>query len=77
MRLWYLLHRRPAKAQASRAVSPSLFADITYGGTRRIRPKSDIRPHWMAADVRLKNELTEDEKYHNLMAWLKCDLLLQ
>ena len=24
----------------------------------------------MAAHARLKNELTEDEKYHNLMRWL-------
>ena len=24
----------------------------------------------MAAHVRLKNEFTEDEKYHNLMKWL-------
>ena len=24
----------------------------------------------MAAHVRLKNEFTEDEKYHNLMRWL-------
>ena len=36
MRLWYLSHRRPAKAQASlriRAVSPepSLFTHVTYG----------------------------------------------
>ena len=36
MRLWYLSHRRPAKAQASlhiRAVSPepSLFAYMKYG----------------------------------------------
>ena len=35
MRLWYISHRRPAKAQASlriRAVSPepSLFAHIKY-----------------------------------------------
>ena len=26
----------------------------------------------MAAHVRLKNEFTEGEKYHNLMRWLKC-----
>ena len=44
MRLWYLSHRRPAKAQASlriRAVSPepSLFAHIKYGSRRRVRPK--------------------------------------
>ena len=25
---------------------------------------------WMAAHARLKNEFTEDEKYHNLMRWL-------
>ena len=24
---------------------------------------------WMAAHVRLKNELTENKKYHNLMSW--------
>ena len=41
MRLWYLLHRGPAKAQASlriRAVSPepSLFANMNYGS----RPKN-------------------------------------
>ena len=29
--------------------------------------KSDILSHWMAAHARLKNEFTEDEKYHNLM----------
>ena len=43
MRLWYLSHRRPAKAQASlhiRAVSPepSLFAHMKYGSRRRVRP---------------------------------------
>ena len=25
---------------------------------------------WMAAHTRLKNEFTEEEKYHNLMTWL-------
>ena len=44
MRLWYLSHRRPAKAQASLrmcAVSPetSLFANMKYGSRRRGRPK--------------------------------------
>ena len=44
MRLWYLSHRRPAKAQASlriRAVSPEplLFAHITYGSRRMVQPK--------------------------------------
>ena len=46
MRLWYLSHRRPAKAQASlriRAVSPepSMFAHMNYGRRRRVR--SNIR----------------------------------
>ena len=26
----------------------------------------------MAAHARLKNKFKEDEKYHNLMTWLKC-----
>ena len=44
MRLWYLSHRRSAKAQASlrvRAVSPepSLFAHMKYGSRRRIWQK--------------------------------------
>ena len=33
--------------------------------------KSDIWPHWMAVCVHLKNEFTEDKKYHNLMIWLR------
>ena len=44
MRLWYLSHMRPAKAQASlciRTVSPepSLFAHMKYGSRRRVRLK--------------------------------------
>ena len=44
MRLWYLAHRRPAKAQANlriRTVSSesSLFAHMKYGSRRRARPK--------------------------------------
>ena len=44
MGLWYLSHRRPAKAQASLhicAVSPepSLFAHMMNGSRRRVRPK--------------------------------------
>ena len=44
MRLWYLSHWRPAKAQAIlriRAVSqePLLFAHMKYGSRRRVRPK--------------------------------------
>ena len=50
MRLWYLSHRRPAKAQASlriRAVSlePSLFARIKYGSRQRVLQKfRDLAP---------------------------------
>ena len=36
----------------------------------RSNHKSDIQPHWMVAHARLKNEFTEDEKYHNLPIWL-------
>ena len=44
MRLWFLSHRRPAKAEASlriRAVLPetSLFAHVQYGSRQRVRPK--------------------------------------
>ena len=53
MRLWYLSHRQPAKAQMSpciRTVSPEplLFAHIKYGSRRRGRPK--IR-HLASLDV--------------------------
>ena len=44
MRLWYLSHRRPAKAQASLHIcvvspEPLLFAHMEYGSRRRVRPK--------------------------------------
>ena len=44
MRLWYLPHRRPTKAQASLRIlavspEPSLFAHMKYGNRRRVRPK--------------------------------------
>ena len=76
MILWYLLHRRPAKAQASlriHAVSPEplLFAHMKYGSRRRVRSKIRHLAHWMAAHAHLKNEFTEDEKYHNLMRWFR------
>ena len=78
MRLWYLSHRRPARAQASLRIhadspEPSLFAHMKCGSRRRVRPK--IRHPaplaWMAAHARLKDEFREDEKCHNLMSWLK------
>ena len=74
MRLWYLAHRRPAKAQASLCIGaalpePSLFAHINYG--RRVRPKKQTSsPTCMAVHAYLKNEFTEDKKCQNLMRWL-------
>ena len=72
MGLWYLSHRRPAKAQASLRIcafspQPLLVAYMKYGSRRRrVGPK--IR-HVAPLDAHLKNEFTEDEKYHNLMTW--------
>ena len=37
--------------------------------------KSDIYPHWMAVPAHLKNEFTEEEKFHNLMWWLNYKVL--
>ena len=57
MRLRYLSHRRPAKAQASlriRAVSPepSLFAHMNYGNRWWVRPKSwHLAPLYSCARV--------------------------
>ena len=44
IRWWYLSHRRPAKPQTSLRIwavspEPSLFADMQYGSSRRVRPK--------------------------------------
>ena len=44
MRLWYLSHRWPVKAQASLRIrlvipEPSLFAHMKYGSRRRVQPK--------------------------------------
>ena len=76
MRLWYLSHKRPAKAQESlriRAVSPepSLFTHIDEQSDR----KSDI---YIASPTGCAVEegatactFTEDEKYHNPMTWSK------
>ena len=66
MRLCYLSHRRPEKAQSSlriRTVSPepSLFAHMKYG-SRRVRPKIRHLAPLMSAHAHLKNEFTEDEK---------------
>ena len=73
MRLWYLPHTRPANAEASlriRAVmpEPSLFAHIKYGRRR-------VRLRYLAlldgCACAFEDKFMEDEKYHNLITWLK------
>ena len=73
MRLLYLSHRQPAKAQASLRFStvwsePSLFQHMNYGSRQRVRQKIRYLASLDGCGMRLKNELMEDEKYHNLMS---------
>ena len=75
MRLWYLSHMQPAKAQASlriRAVSlePSLFTHMKYGSRPRDWPKIRHLAPLDGCACTFKNEFTEDEKCHNPMSWL-------
>ena len=55
----------------------SLARAVACSHTRRMEvdkwsdQKSDIQPHGMAAHTCLKNEFTEDEKCHNLMAQIR------
>ena len=65
MRLWYLSHRRPAKALAK------AFANIKYGSRQRVQPKIRHLAPWMTVHAHLKKQFTEDGKYHNLMRCLK------
>ena len=70
-----LITQRPAKAQASLCncpvlPEPSLFTHIKYGSRRRVQPKIRHQAPLDGCAYRLKNEFTEDEKYHNLMRWL-------
>ena len=48
------------------------FGVRTHEVWKKTKGPSKNQPYWMAAHVHLKNEITEDEKYHNLMSWLKC-----
>ena len=77
MRLWYLLPRRPAKAQAClriHAVSPepSLFAHIKYGSRRRVQPEIRYLAPLDVCTYAFENEFTEDKKCQNLTSWLIC-----
>ena len=49
---------------------PRAIAVRTHKVYEGFDQKSDIQPHWMAAHACLKNEFTENEKYHNLIRWL-------
>ena len=65
--------RRLRRACASAQSHQSLRCSHTWGmevdeGSDQT---SDIQPHWMAAYARLKNEFTEDEKYHNQIMFLQ------
>ena len=62
MRLWYLSHRRPAKAQASLRIcvlSPesSLFAHMKYGSRRRAQSKikTPITMSWLCMCIWIKS----------------------
>ena len=72
MKLWYLSHRRPGKAQAIKRIracspEPSLFAHMKYGSRRRGQPKiKHLAP--LDGCTYAFREFTENEKYHNLMA---------
>ena len=62
MKLWYLSHRRPAKAQASlriRAVlpEPSLFAQMKDGNRRRVQPKIRHLRVWRTSLGRMKSAI--------------------
>ena len=71
LRLWYLSHRGPAKAQARCAVlpEPSLFAHMKYGSRRRVRPKIRHLAYLDGCASRLKNEFTEDKIINAIISW--------
>ena len=74
MRLWYLSHRRPAKAEVNLRIRTVSLETLLFGIQQSMEvdegfhQKSDIQLHWMAGHACLKNE---GRKYHNLMRWLK------
>ena len=75
VKLQYLSHRRPAKAQASLRIcavspEPSLIALIKYGSRRRVRPKISHLAPPDGYTCTFEVWITEDENNHNLMTWL-------
>ena len=73
MRLWYLSHRRLAKAQASLhihagSLQPSLFAHMKYGSRPMVPPKIRHLAPLDGCACAFKNAFTEDEKCRNSWA---------
>ena len=76
MRLWYLSHRRPAKAQANLHIcaissEPLLFAHMKYGSRRRVPPKIRHLAPLDGCTCTFEEWIWRTKKYHNLMTWLK------
>ena len=71
MRLWYLSHIQPSKAQASLRSLARAFAVRTHEVWKQTKGRTKNHTSsptgWLR--MRLKNEFTEDEKCHNLMRW--------
>ena len=81
MRLWYLSHSQPAKAQASlciRAVSPaSLFAHMKYGSRRRVRPNiRHLAPldNWLRMRV---GRMSLRKKKSTIISWCTMSTMAQ
>ena len=79
MRLWYLSHRRPAKAQASlhiRAVSsePSLFANLKYGTRQMVLPKKQTSSPTLWLRMRVWR-LKLHGKKSTIISWHQAHLL--
>ena len=65
---------RRACAFAPSRQSLRLFAHMKYG-SRRKGPSENQTSSPTAAHACLKNEFMEDDKYHNLMSWLKYSVV--
>ena len=82
MRLWYLvltIYMYATSEGSDEPVHPCSLARAFAIRTHEIwkykkdqtKYQTSTTAHWMAAHAGLKNEFTEDEKYHNLMSRLK------
>ena len=76
MRLWYLSHKRPAKAQAHLRSLTRAFTVRRHDVDEGSDQNTDLLLHRMAVHAYLRNEFTVGKKYHSLMTWLKWTLEL-